>query len=109
MAFLKKRLCRKVLFAQHFLFHFLTRRLAERGYFNSTHEHHHHDQVTVISDETRLSFDVETDKLARNNKPWRCFEKGDISVLLVLMGIATFCLGYYYTRDWRYEIQLLIT
>ena len=32
-------------------------------------------------------------------------EKGDISVLLVLVGVASFCLAYYFTRDWIYVIQ----
>ena len=44
-------------------------------------------------------------KTAKNRRFLFCLEKGDLSVCLVLLGITAFCLGYYYTRDWRYEIQ----
>lgn len=49
-------------------------------------------------------------KSLRKRRSWRegsnryCLKKGDISVILVLLGIASFCLGYYFTRDWHYLI-----
>ena len=47
-------------------------------------------------------------KRKRKRKRCLCLEKGDTSVLLVLLGIASFCLAYYFTRDWRYVIQPVV-
>ena len=33
-----------------------------------------------------------------------CFQKGDASVVMVLLAITAFCLGYYFTRDKKHEI-----
>ena len=38
-------------------------------------------------------------------KNCRIFQKGDCSLLLGIMGIASFCLAYYFTRDERFVIK----
>ena len=55
--------------------------------------------VSVIND------DDEAKNGRKKKASCRIFQKGDCSLLSVLVGIASFCLAYYFTRDERFVIE----
>ena len=54
--------------------------------------------MSVINDDDEA-------KNGRKKKICRIFQKGDCSLLLVLVGITSFCLAYYFTREERFVIE----